>query len=154
MERAGQQSGCESWLDSRRAAESGMDSRRDAERYSLDDRLRRVVLDVISVYTDRTRARCREDVRSRIWLRFVEDRRRFPSAILITEANCLTVVKRREISCVLVTLIRHLVLSFLKSLSHVIVILARVHDLCQKSRLCFTTIEELFRTWKLAVNLV
>ena len=72
---------------------------------------------MISVSTDRTRARCREDVRSRIW-RFVEDRRRFPSAILITEANYLTVVKRREISCVLVMLIRHLVLSFLKSLSH------------------------------------
>ena len=49
---------------------------------------------MISVSTDSTRARCREDVRSRIW-RFVEDRRMFPSAILITEANCLTVVKRR-----------------------------------------------------------
>ena len=68
---------------------------------------------MISVSTDRTRARHREDLRSRIW-RFVEDRRRFPSAILITEANCLTVVKRREISCVLVMLIRHLFLSFLE----------------------------------------
>ena len=38
------------------------------------------------------------------------------------------------------------------SLSHFIVVLARVHDLCQKSRLCFTTIEELCRTWKPAVN--
>ena len=70
MERAGKQSGCESGLDNRRAAESGLDSRRAAERYSLDDRLRRVVLDVISVSTDRTRARCREDVRSRIWRSF------------------------------------------------------------------------------------
>ena len=149
--RAGQQASCQSGLDSSRAAESGLDSCRAAERYSLDDRLSRVVSDVISVSTDRTRAWCREDVRSRIW-RFVEHRRRFPSAILITEANCLTVVKRLDISCVLVMLIRHLVLSFLESLSHFIVILVHVHDLCQKSRLCFTTIEELCRTWKLAVN--
>ena len=129
----------------------GLDSSRAAERYSLDDRLSRVVPDVISVSTDRTSARCLENVRSRIW-RFVEDRRRFPSAILITEANCLTVVKRREISCVLVMLIRHVVLVFLKSLSHFIVVLARVHDLCQKSRLRVTTTEELCRTSMLAVN--
>ena len=141
----------ESGLDSSRAAESGLDSSRAAERYSLDDRLSCVVSDVISVSTDRTSARCRENVRSRIW-RFVEDRRRFPSAILITDANCLTVVKRREISCVLVMLIHHVVLTLLKSLSHFIVVLSRVHDLCQKSRLRFTTIEELCRTWKLAVN--
>ena len=116
-------------LDSSCAAESGLDSSRAAERYSLDDRLSCVVSDVISVSTDRTSARCRENVRSRIW-RFVEDRRRFPSAILITETNSLTVVKRREISCVQVMLIHHVVLTFLKSLSHFIVVLARVHDLC------------------------
>ena len=75
----------ESVLDSSGSAESVLDSSRAAERYSLDDRLSRVVSDVISVSTDRTR--CREDVRSRIW-RFVEDRRRFPSANLLTEANC------------------------------------------------------------------
>ena len=98
-------------LDSSRAAESGLDSSRAAERYSLDDRLSCVVSDVISVSTDRTSARCRENVRSRIW-RFVEDRRMFPSAILITEANCLTVVRRRAISCVLVMLIHHVVLTF------------------------------------------
>ena len=135
----------ESGLDSSRAAESGLDSSRAAERYSLDDRLSCAVSDVISVSTDRTSARCRENVRSRIW-------RRFPSAILISQANCLPVVKRREISCVLVMLIHHVVLTFLKSLSHFIVVLARIHDLCQKSRLRFTTIEELCRTWKLAVN--
>ena len=54
--------------------------------------------------------------------------------------------------CVLVMLIRHVVLTFLKFLSHFIVVFARVHDLCQKSRLHLTTIEELCRTWKLAVN--
>ena len=42
---------------------------------------------MISVSTDRTSARCRENVRSRIW-RFVEDRRRFPSAILIRLHRC------------------------------------------------------------------
>ena len=95
---------------------NGLDSSRVAERYSLEDRLSRVASDVISISTNRTSARCRENVRSRIW-RFVEDRRRFPSAILITEANCLTVVKTREISCVLLMLRRHIVLAFLKSLS-------------------------------------
>ena len=124
VERAGQQLGC--------------------RRYSLDDRLSRVVSDVISVSTDLTSARCCENVRSQIWY-FVENHRMFPSVILITEANCLTVVKRWEISCVLIMLIRHRVLSFLKSLSHFIVILARVHDLCQNTRSRFTTIEELCR---------
>ena len=45
---------------------NGLDSSRAAKRNSLDDRLSGVVSDVISVSTDRTSARCCENVRSRI----------------------------------------------------------------------------------------